>query len=1615
MKSQTVTPEKVTKSIGRPRKFTLSDLSRNADTLTSEQTSRIVQSEKAAIRYQKRKLQSESKEHADRDGIEDSLTDVLLQGATENSLEVTSLVKKRGGWRPRKLKSALGYFPSTVAHTISKLYPRFVGKKIEDLSQDSPSKQQNEEIATNTPLSTNNEQNHNNDDLLASNPLLPQPVTGSKRGRKRSAKAAELNTDPIIPTISKRQRKNFITKTGHLPLNTTYTQSLVDQATSDPILTISDPTTITLANKHHELPTKPSDPALLVADRDDATPEVMRTIKVKPTKGSMTYEQFAKSLPRCSSGLYVCKPGRVYLGKQGCPPKARLVIFKSQRLVDISWFSEESSSVLVENMQTNNLSMPTPVLDDISSSRATPPGIITLEALLTESPPGKSTLGNTAASSTLESEPKSSRNRPASITLAGTKRKRTASLIVRLRLPPNLRPSIPDALTKTSASIEQPLLALMDGNETRPALGARSPHKDDENATPIVDKPMLVAISSPGNQDTRSEADDSHLPESEAPKKASSANIPSTFTRLIPSGGSMAVLRKKIILEIVEKCGGVFPGDKELWYPFTTAWILKVGGEAKPDDRTIKAAKKALIDGGKLRQLRFTFRNKNGVATTKSIITLMEIDPTDPKVKELERQLIAHDPCQYIPEQADVDKDLRPRRMANQATISHQKEIQIEEIAKVELQRIPIRRATLNKKAAQDRSVEKNKGQQSDTTEKGTKPRVQRLERLRKPSDAARTRSTLGAAPISSPDQTREFFPNHDPLGDGFERGLDRILNPELRERASFGRLSIDEAISIDEEDRRMEERYRVLDQLAWEPLTFRESQSSQPQVLFKEPMGLHSNFDQTHWTEPEVLEIGAGQPWLLDHTLGRFEPPRNLRNKELGNIPSTNPVRKETGPRKGGKREGKESNASAESRALPQTQENDTTPRPRVSTGIDPRIYDSSSHLHKGLTMMDPDQLFYPSNGTFSTNHSIVKIVRRDFWVNSNTKAPNPLPQSLEHLLSNTIPCQTQLSIETNGKSCGDLAKQIEDVLDWELKNPGLANAKHSDWQFVNHSYPGIQEVAKEAIYDLWLSPKDRTQPQANSQPINESTSMGNSKKRIFAAPQLKTRRLTSLKDPKRSAQTIGESRNDTDSRTFKRLRTRAPRPLRYLNAEWEKRLMIAVIVVRTLTGGVEQNIDWVLISKIFPPAFNEKFLHQRWTYILQKYRPQVDKLQEDFQGIFIPAYEDGHVPPLDYDNLEEYDWEWLVDWSTANLESSRGSQLPDLPLDRSRLEKQFDLHPLVEQDTSDLYEINGVASIPVRYNIAHRDTHVVPLESYSPSEPASQLEIAKSWVKSNIVTPELNYDSHAARVKLARIGENNVEFALKALLSSKSIAQENKGRLVPGRNYDISENFLSRLHKNLSVDDFKNAVKYKHELDTCFREKGQAEYSYYANDGAVMAVHNLAAFGRIRMRPVNPPMNPLGLTDGVYKTRSMDKARLHFTVSLSPTDTYIYGNPLLPLPVPPSRHFRDTNEAMARIPIWYDISGRVISVMWELALAAVLAVLVVRPGVGVVETGKNLKGVIEDWEIECVMEWLIEAGIGNWVGRVRWSGVRLEEWWWMCMDFGEEERGQEGRRTES
>lgn len=251
-------------------------------------------------------------------------------------------------------------------------------------------------------------------------------------------------------------------------------------------------------------------------------------------------------------------------------------------------------------------------------------------------------------------------------------------------------------------------------------------------------------------------------------------------------------------------------------------------------------------------------------------------------------------------------------------------------------------------------------------------------------------------------------------------------------------------------------------------------------------------------------------------------------------------------------------------------------------------------------------------------------------------------------------------------------------------------------------------------------------------------------------------------------------------------------------------------------------------------------------------------------------------------------------------------------------------------------------------------------------------------------------------------QLDEDCLTEALNELTSTRVVTHANKGRAIPGRNYDITESFLIGFKKTLHEPHFSKAVAYKAQMDEAFSKPGASvPFTYIASDGESLALINLVAHQRVRLVPRNVPNNRFGLMDGSYRTRFMDKARLHFDLDVVPTNDYIFGNPLLSSPLPPPPRHPDDQEGRRPIPVWYDIHGNFVPIMWKKVLMAVSTLVSMRSGIHLKELRRCLKTSLEEWELKLVLDWLVQIKAFKEVdegGEI--EGWAVGEWWWMVVD---------------
>ena len=1185
-------------------------------------------------------------------------------------------------------------------------------------------------------------------------------------------------------------------------------------------------------------------------------------------------------------------------------------------------------------------------------------------------------------------------------------------------------------------------------------------------------------------------------------------------TKMSLTGGSVGFLRRKIIMDIVQKCGGAFPSDRELLYPFVYAW-QKEGKLGTPEKHTVTAACKSLYASGKLRQLYFSFKDNKGLMVTRPMMTVQGISPTDPKVKEIQQKVIDIYPRPYIPDEAEVSEDVRAKFSSPQVygTSRTFPRLEIDHEARVQLQHKPqyVQRIEYLNSA---RSRIPNRIVTTKFGEVTEKPSEESTSTINDLSDDEAMINSEQPHVRAGPDNTRRFIrrPDLDPGLHIPVRKVERLASIRRPPPARTAQLSTGQNRVTAPKNSILSAPSQHVQPLG-RPSGFNTTYgfgkySPQRQVRYSALEDSPENYFNPSFRAFQpgaiVLEELPGeilQPEL--NVTGAHPPQSGLSPKEAGTLTSKRAVSKkrvkpylpsiiahtQPYPRPIRKYRTKQYLPSIAAHAQPickpittkrrnnkpfsklwsggnlvssRTDSRSLSPAPsqsyRFSDGLLSAVSADVSRIkmvyalntsqtlsidpwyaHQQMsTIMDPDHRSHSVTGTFFTVFQEPKKFGR-----RTQTTPHKGGSKADQVYSNWGRCgQPSMDWITPDQSHRRVGFEIEvdNMLCWELEMEDFDPAAFADRSFVNlklqhpHRLSTNAPICMDRAVNVSFSnidgrilykpftPSVVRKPKVDRKvvskgirrvppvvPAVQAVKLAKRKRQKEPKERFMSRRLTSLPDGQGfgCSKPSGEisSKFDADGRPVKLRRIRGPQLLQSLGEEGERRLIFATLVIRTLTGGLERHIDWVLVARLFAPKFDQMFIQNRWNAVLNKWRFEYERLYIEFQDMFTQAYEDGVVPPIDYDNLENYDWAWLVDWTMKNIEAP-SKALPDLPAERSKFDERFTTKETNENNLHVFYETDGVQNLPSRTKSLLKQSYVYPLQGkrlFPPAEESEELAVAKSWIRANIITPNASYNSEFARERLLKFNEATIELGLKELMASRVLSQQNKGRLVPGRNYNISQHVLDRLKKNLEIRNFLCAAAYKRHLDRELEEKDAVDFSPTADDGIVLAVLNMQAHGRVEIRPKNPPMNKFGLTDGGYETRKMDKSRLNFTCEIRLKDTYITGNPLFPLPPPPCQHL---GVPMSKIPLWYDIHDKLMPEVWDKVLAATVAILALRPGIDAQKIEKTMRPALEVWELELVLEWMVVAKAAKKAGR----GYMVDEWWWLCMDHEEE---GEGART--
>ncbi|CAI7632540.1 unnamed protein product [Penicillium glandicola] len=948
---------------------------------------------------------------------------------------------------------------------------------------------------------------------------------------------------------------------------------------------------------------------------------------------------------------------------------------------------------------------------------------------------------------------------------------------------------------------------------------------------------------------------------------------------LIGRGGSISVLRRKLILEIMEKADGVYPAGTAMWYPFVTAW-MKFHPNEKPDMRTINTACKQLIDAGQLRQLTFSGRDTRKVMVTRTLLLKPDMSPDDPLVKEMQSKILATD-----------FHESRPFFAAN-----------------VEL----------------DPNLTRNSGRPH-----GAPPRAQRFSF---PVEEG-THVHLQQKPIS-------------------------IVNLEARRRR-------------------------------------------QAQANFIKRLEAQAKAAKAAEDALDELPDVPGVQRLM--TLAR--PPE----LDIDAHPHTSIIRPyvRTGIRGPGKH-----------------QKSIIHPK---------RVMKPISAIGAYAMLMNPVQEFHPATGTFSTGSCSAK--RRRPKPMAEKQSVLNIEKSVDELsrLAHDEPDLPSMPAAAKAKFLLErLNQKTKKILKWELHHPDLFEANLEDQQFINQTVrDGFKPapIKGDVRFDIDMPPPQQL-PVEPDLPARRSE-VRRQREALPQPPAVPTPKVETPKrtpKPRRTRAPRGPRAPVTDRRLAKlddtatpdqeaqatpatSKRVRRQRFVRPISEELKQKLVVALVVVRVLAGGAESRvIDWTLVTKAFP-NHDSSFIEGRARQILSKNRLQITKMHRDFQECFLEAYEKDEVPRIDYSDLDSCDWPALVEWASTSLDISPSERAPDLPATREQFDSVFELRedPLTAGD--ELYQAVHGVTINHKRNLMARNPFAIPVDdetrprSTQRKIDTAQLEAAKTWVRANIITAEETYRPNESSDILQRFGDRLITTATQALINERVISSTTRGRVNPGRNYDISEYFLQTLSRKRAVEStqLRRAAHFKSKmLDLQFRTTGAFDIEYAAEDGDILALINLYASGAVQIRPRDAPRAKFGLTDGGYETRQMDKRRFRFPVEVTPTATYRYGNPVqgkaaaMILPPAPSP---SGTEMPPKMPLWYDINGELVPRLWNLVVGPLLGCLVMRPGIKAGNISNMIRPTMGTWETVLMLRWLEEVGIVKADGEGEMACWSLQESWWMIL----------------
>lgn len=461
-------------------------------------------------------------------------------------------------------------------------------------------------------------------------------------------------------------------------------------------------------------------------------------------------------------------------------------------------------------------------------------------------------------------------------------------------------------------------------------------------------------------------------------------------------------------------------------------------------------------------------------------------------------------------------------------------------------------------------------------------------------------------------------------------------------------------------------------------------------------------------------------------------------------------------------------------------------------------------------------------------------------------------------------------------------------------------------------------------------------------------------------------------------------------------------------LSKKAETRLIVTVIVTRTLTGGIDGRIDWVIVSQLFQD-YTCNFLTKYWNSLQIPKRDLIERILKDFRKFFPLAYKNKQVPSINYDHLPDYQWRKLVKWAMENKKihtSMLVKKQKPLPSSRMQVKELFDIKPAPKDPRQkpwrEPYHKEQTANY-LRVQMATAEPRVVRPKKSLKALSHDEYRVLRSWVRAAATTAAEDYDPKVAQQKLLSMAKKPViKEILAGLQEEKVLLKNSRVRRFFGGSFEVGSVFLTPLTKmDFYPEQLIDAVMAKLYLDGRFWQGNESVvHDELATPGCILAVTSMQAHRRIRLDSTKWPSEgrKFGvLQGGGYETRKIPPKNYNFDVILKPTASYVYDsdNAALDkfLQAEPPR-----GSAAGELPIWWGITGKLNRDLWKRTLAAVGSVIGNRAGINVTYLMEHFAPTFEEWELRILMNWGTEVGLFERVNP-RIEGWTCSEWWWLMI----------------